>query len=84
LFLFGGNGGNGFLADTWLFDTATKIWKKTSVKDAPAPRINAAIVYNPARDAILLFGGFAEDRSSFQDTWIFTQAETEQEWRKIQ
>jgi len=84
LFLFGGNGGNGFLADTWLFDTATKTWEKTSVKDAPAPRINAAIIYDPARDVILLFGGFAEDRSSFQDTWVFTQAEAEQEWRKIQ
>jgi len=84
LFIFGGDGGNGFLADTWIFNSTAETWMKINVKDAPSPRLNASLIYDPVNDVFLLFGGYLVDRSSMQDTWIFMQMETGQNWVKIQ
>ena len=80
LFLFGGNGGNNFLNDTWLLDFGTGAGERIITQAAPSPRINAAIAYDPENELVILFGGFTEDRKSLQDTWVFTQ----EEWRNLQ
>lgn len=82
LFLFGGNGSSGFLADTWLIDTLLRTSQKIKTQKAPSPRVNAAIAYDSFNDLVILFGGFTEDRKSLQDTWIFLL--TEKEWRSTQ
>ena len=54
LFTFGGDGGRGFLADTWIFSVATKTWERVSTTESPSPRINAAIVYDPINEIVIL------------------------------
>ena len=83
VFLFGGNGAKSFLAETWLFERAEGTWEKITVKDMPSPRINAAIIYDPANDIVILFGGLGEDKDSFRDTWIFLKTETGKKWINV-
>lgn len=80
LFLFGGDGGRGFLDDTWWLNLEMDSFRRIKTQTAPSPRINAALAYDPENELFILFGGFTQDRKSLQDTWIFTQ----EEWRKIQ
>ena len=46
----------------------------------PPLRDEAVLVYDPARDLSVLFGGTDEDRVLFDDTWIF-QDDT---WTKLE
>jgi len=82
-FLFGGDGGHGFLDDAWRFDVVDNTWEKVNAKTAPSPRVNAAITYDPIGENVILLGGLGEDRTDFGDTWIFRGAETGGEWVNI-
>jgi len=80
LLLFGGDGGNGFLADTWLFDMSQNTWERVITNDMPSPRTVAAIVYDNANGGIFLFGGLGENQTTPQDTWIFETTDTQSAW----
>jgi hypothetical protein len=83
LVLFGGNtcAGACYEGDTWLLNlSGPPIWTKTDAL-GPAPRFGATMVYDSARDRMLLFGGGSatpcgEDQCLFNlnDTWALPLA----------
>ena len=56
--LFGGDQLDRLLADTWVFDCASKRWLEKRPAAGPAPRGGHALVYLPRSKRVLLFGGF--------------------------
>lgn len=52
-------------ADTWLWDGVK--WEKRSIS-GPAARVGHSMTWSPLHDAVLLYGGFDENRS-FRDLW---------------
>lgn len=71
MFLFGGNGANAFLADTWIYDVADRAWHKDNANEHPSPRINPAMSYDPINECFVFFGGMAEGGTDLQDTWVY-------------
>ncbi|MFY9716983.1 MAG: kelch repeat-containing protein [Thermoplasmata archaeon] len=79
---FESGGGFSYLHDTWSFvdNRWTELWDNAtcSPTTCPSPRAGAMLAYDPARNALLLFGGeTGYDASPFytsvalNDTWIF-------------
>lgn len=65
--LFGGHQISAtFYGDTWRWDGAT--WTRLQPQDSPPARANHAMVYDPVRGRVLLFGGY-NDTSTFNDMW---------------
>jgi N-acetylneuraminic acid mutarotase len=83
MILFGGMGGQGLLADTWLYHGTDGNWEKVNPGESPSPRFNAAITYDSSNEVILLFGGYGEGAVDLQDTWVFKETETGWQWRNI-
>ncbi len=86
--LFGGNGvlfGSDtnpakFYNDTW--ELKGDKWRKLNFKNSPEPRAEAAIVYDKAKERIILFGGYnlADGKlNKFSDTWELK----DKTWRKL-
>jgi hypothetical protein len=46
--------------DTWVFDTDTATWTEMYPPVSPAPRIWAAMWYDPVADLVFLYGGASE------------------------
>jgi N-acetylneuraminic acid mutarotase len=54
----GSSGAYTLLQDVWAFDLATERWEELTPKgERPAARANASAIYDPERDALVLFGG---------------------------
>ncbi len=70
-FLFGGNGANRFLDDTWRFNVSDKTWQTVNTDDHPSARINPSMSYDPDTESFVLFGGMAEGGSDLGDTWVY-------------
>lgn len=74
MILFGGSG-NAMMSDTWEYLPPERSdqpgWRKLSFT-GPSPRKGAAMVYDPARGVMVLFGGY--NGTSMNDTWEFTRA----------
>ena len=67
--MFGGQDESGILLDdTWEFDGNS--WRKIVTANAPDARRGHAMVYNPIRDVIVLFGGVSSS-AVLNDTWEF-------------
>ena len=62
--LFGGQGASGRLGDTWTWDGNE--WTQASTS-GPPPRFPSAIVYDAAREKVLLFSGHSVDGNEFID-----------------
>src|SRR5262249_13915825 len=56
--LFGGDQLDRLLADTWVFDCASRRWLEKRPALGPAPRGGHALVYLPKSKKVLLFGGY--------------------------
>jgi hypothetical protein len=56
--LFGGDQLDRLLADTWVFDCASRRWKERRPARSPSPRGGHKLVYLPKSKKILLFGGY--------------------------
>lgn len=65
--LFGGDTGQGFLADTWEYDGTT--WQQRTPPHSPPARREAAITYDPVRQRVLMFGGWGIGLPD--DTWDY-------------
>src|SRR5215211_5236612 len=52
---------------TWMLTSGA--WSELALEDHPSKRGSAAMVYDPARKRIVLYGGFAPDRNDLNDTW---------------
>ncbi len=80
--LFGGwfefpNGTYRRLSDTWRFSLRTGTWVERHPAQAPSPRSDSEVAYDPATDAALLVGGF--DGSTYLgDIWSYSL--TTQTW----
>ncbi|MGH2771938.1 MAG: Kelch repeat-containing protein [Actinomycetota bacterium] len=63
--LFGGQGANGLLGDTWAYRGATRTWTKLA-ETGPVPRVDSAMASDP-QGRVVLYGG---SEGSGQ-TWAF-------------
>ncbi len=74
LVVFGGINFLDFYADVWAFDLATSAW--TAMQPAgtpPSPRGYASMVYDAARDRVVLFGGLADfNGTELGDVWAMS------------
>lgn len=52
---------------TWKL--ANGSWSELSLEDHPSTRGSPAMVYDPRRKRVVLYGGFAPDRNDLNDTW---------------
>ncbi len=67
--LFGGEGTEGFLNDTWTYTLASG-WTQLHPPVSPSPRAGAAFAFDPATNQTLLFGGTGP-HGALNDTWAF-------------
>lgn len=58
-------------SDTWVFFLANDTWLPRHPAISPSPRSDAAIAYDPADDATVLFGGF-NGTAYLGDEWAYT------------
>jgi serine/threonine protein kinase len=83
VFVFGGIDGQGnLLNDAWSYNPITNAWKElnasnSSVGDCngahlPAPRMNAAMVWDSVDQQILLYGGLGANNQYFGDLWSYS------------
>lgn len=59
------------MGDTWLYDYAMNEWTAVNSVISPSSRQCGAMVYDPVLGGAVLYSGIKEDRSSFNDTWLF-------------
>ena len=59
--LFGGDQLDRVLADTWLYDCATRTWEQRFPKECPLPRAGHILAWLPRAKKIVLAGGYAMD-----------------------
>jgi hypothetical protein len=52
---------------TWRL--ANGAWAELSLGDHPSARGSPAMIYDPRRERIVLYGGFASNRHDLDDTW---------------
>jgi hypothetical protein len=79
IIMFGGfraSGNPGLLNDTWEL-TGGSTWNQFSPSHSPSARGNHDLMYDPARDVVVLFGGSDGSGTIFDDTWEFAQTEKE-------
>jgi hypothetical protein len=76
--LFGGNGSDGLLNDTWLWNgtdwTHITAFGAFGTGASPSPRRSAMMAYDQASGKVVLFGGgtgSAGSPTQLSDTWIF-------------
>ena len=71
LILFGGASATSTFSSlsdrTWKLTNGA--WSAPNLEDHPSARGSAAMVYDPERDRIVLYGGFASNRNDLDDTW---------------
>jgi PKD repeat protein len=66
--LFGGDGGSGYMSDTWTFHNGT--WTQLHPKSAPSDRDHGTLAWDGADGYLLLFGG-SGNSGTYTDTWKF-------------
>jgi cysteine-rich repeat protein len=64
----GGPSAEGVLDDTWEYDGVH--WREITAPAAPAPRHGAAMVFDPVRSRVVLFGGIGAS-GHHNDTWEY-------------
>ena len=69
--LFGGSTGAATLADTWSFDLGRNTWTNLNPGTRPSPRYRSAMAYDAQSDRVVLFGGTADGKTVFADTWTY-------------
>jgi hypothetical protein len=71
LLLFGGASSTSTFSslsdETWMLINGA--WSELSLEEQPSRRGSPATAYDPYRHRVVLYGGFASDRSDLNDTW---------------
>lgn len=76
--LFGGNGSNGSLGDTWVYDYSANQWSQMHPLHVPSPRDHLVMAYDSAGQGIILVGaGVGSD----VDSWLYRFSENQ--WYKV-
>jgi hypothetical protein len=78
LVLFGGDGQKAYLADTWVFDLASRRWRQGS-QSGPPPRAGHFTVYDPETGLVFIGGGY--NRADLSDMWAYDSGADQ--WRGI-
>lgn len=77
LILFGGASSTSTFSS--LSDKTWKLingaWSEVSLENHPSQRGSSAMVYDPVRKRMVLYGGFAPNRSDLNDTWEWDGSE---------
>ncbi len=79
LVLFGGDGQSHYLADTWIFDLKTRLWRQSGASGGPGPRAGHFTVYDPATGWTIIGGG--HNRVDLTDMWAYDPAEDR--WKRL-
>jgi hypothetical protein len=66
--LFGGEGDNGLLGDTWVWNGES--WSAVNSEANPAPRTGHAMAYDPTRGYVVMYGGTTSNGNT-DETWLF-------------
>ena len=66
--LFGGEGNNGPMNDTWIWNGAS--WMEAATT-GPSPRTTATMAYDASSGLVVLFGGSTENDPVLGDTWVW-------------
>jgi Galactose oxidase, central domain len=75
LVLFGGNHGDGYWNDTWIYDCKTRRWRESKSATRPAPREQHFIVHHAKSGRILMGGGtLGVWRPYMSDVWTYDVA----------
>lgn len=72
IILFGGDGLDRYLSDTWVYDCTSRTWTQCFPETAPRPRGGHALVYLPKSRRVLLLGGY--NGRSLPDMWAYDTA----------
>jgi len=78
--LFGGDGLEKVIADTWLYDCPTRTWEQKFPKVCPAPRAGHILAWLPKAKQIVLAGGYSRDWLA-QEVWTYDVATNE--WKLL-
>ncbi len=68
-------------APTWIYDCAGNVWRRPELNVEPPLRCNAPIVYDPASESMVMFGGY-DQSAVLNDTWVYDCRESRWEERK--
>ncbi len=68
VYLFGGRGDAGPLADLWVYDVRAGTWTELAASGGPAPRFGHNAALDPASGQMVMFGGQA-GATFFGDAW---------------
>jgi hypothetical protein len=71
--IFGGDGLDRVLSDTWLYDCATRTWEQRFPEKCPAPRAGHVLAWLPKAGKIVLAGGYSRDWLA-QEIWTYDVA----------
>jgi hypothetical protein len=58
-----------YASDQWEWDGSAQTWTKVTTPTVPPARENGGIAYDPARDELVMFGGYAGQY--FSDAWSY-------------
>jgi hypothetical protein len=78
--LFGGDGLDRVLSDTWVYDCATRTWEQRFPARCPAPRAGHVLAWLPKAKQIVLAGGYSRDPLA-QEIWTYNVAANE--WKLL-
>lgn len=69
--MFGGENASTEFGDTWTYSYSANKWTQIATRVSPSPRHYSAMVYDPVRYRMLLFGGADDMETPLGDTWAF-------------
>ena len=73
--LFGGDRQDRKLADTWVYDCASRVWQQRRPKLSPPPRAGHGLVYLPKSGKVLLVDGYGIGATG--QCWVYDTAADE-------
>jgi len=77
--MFGGDGQSRYLADTWIYDLATRRWRQSQASGGPPARAGHFTVFDPGSGWVIIGGGY--NRKNLSDMWAY-DARTDR-WTKL-
>lgn len=78
--LFGGDGLDRVLSDTWVYDCATRTWEQRFPEKCPTPRAGHILAWLPKAKKIVLAGGYSRIPLA-QELWTYDVAANE--WKLL-
>ncbi|HVN80875.1 MAG TPA: kelch repeat-containing protein [Terriglobia bacterium] len=79
LVLFGGDGQSNYLADTWLYDLKSRLWRVSTASSGPEARAGHFTVYDPETGWVIVGGGY--NRRDLTDMWAYDAAKDR--WQRL-